>query len=54
MKFRAIAAVAAMCLFNAGCATVFDGTSQEITVNTNPSGADCVFYREGVQIGTVA
>ena len=36
-----------------GCATVFDGTSQEITVNTNPPGASCVFTRNGVNIGTI-
>ncbi len=38
-----IAAVIAV----AGCATVFEGTSQEITVNTNPAGASCVFERQG-------
>jgi hypothetical protein len=37
----------------AGCATVFEGTSQEITVNTNPSGASCIFTRQGVTIGTI-
>ncbi len=36
-----------------GCATVFDGTSQEITVNTNPAGASCVFTRNGTTIGTI-
>jgi hypothetical protein len=36
-----------------GCATVFDGTSQEITVNTNPPGATCVFTRNGTVIGTI-
>jgi hypothetical protein len=37
-----------------GCATIFDGTSQEITVNTNPAGASCVFTRNGTVIGTIA
>ena len=37
-----------------GCSTIIDGTSQQIAVNTNPSGADCGLYREGVRIGEVA
>ena len=36
-----------------GCVSVFEGTSQDISVNTNPSGATCVFEREGQSIGTV-
>ncbi len=40
-------------LLVSGCATIFDGTSQEITVNTNPSGAACIFTRKGVTIGTI-
>jgi hypothetical protein len=36
-----------------GCATVFEGTSQEITVNTNPPGATCVFTRNGTVVGTI-
>jgi hypothetical protein len=46
------------CLFAAsvglsGCATIFEGTSQEIKVVTNPDNASCVFEREGKPIGTV-
>ena len=37
----------------AGCASIVEGTSQNITVNTSPSGADCGFYREGMKIATV-
>jgi predicted small secreted protein len=36
-----------------GCATVFEGTSQEITVTTNPPDASCSFERQGSQIGTI-
>jgi hypothetical protein len=36
-----------------GCAAIFDGTSQEIMVNTSPSGATCTFAREGFPIATV-
>ena len=28
------------------CASVIDGTSEEITINTNPPGADCELVRE--------
>jgi hypothetical protein len=37
----------------AGCSSIIEGTSQEIVVNTNPSGADCALVREGVVIGRV-
>jgi hypothetical protein len=36
-----------------GCASIVEGTSQNITVNTSPSGADCGLYREGIKIATV-
>lgn len=36
---------AALCL--TGCVSVFEGTSQEITVVTNPPGAHCAFQRKG-------
>jgi hypothetical protein len=51
MMIRGAALAAAV--MAAGCATVFEGTSQEITVNTNPSGASCVFTRNGTTIGTI-
>ena len=38
----------------AGCSSILEGTSQEIVVNTNPSAADCGFYRNGAKIGEVA
>jgi uncharacterized protein YceK len=48
----AMAVVAGACSLS-GCASVIDGTSQEIQVVTNPSGAKCDFYREGVKVGSV-
>jgi hypothetical protein len=54
MKIQAIAAVAALGVALAGCATVFEGTSQEITVNTNPEGAVCAFDRQGLEVGRIA
>ena len=37
-----------------GCASVIEGTSQEILVNTNPAGANCTLEREGNVIARVA
>jgi hypothetical protein len=45
----ALAAVLAL----TGCATVFEGTMQEVTVNTNPAGASCTFEREGLVVGSI-
>ena len=37
-----------------GCASVIEGRSQQISVNTTPPGAECGFYREeGVRIASV-
>lgn len=54
MKLTAIVAVAALGAAVSGCATVFEGTSQEITVVTNPPGASCSFERQGMQVGAIA
>jgi hypothetical protein len=36
-----------------GCASIVEGTTQNIMVNTNPPGADCGFYRENLRIASV-
>lgn len=36
------------------CATLLEGTSQEILVSTNPAGASCTLEREGQTIATIA
>ena len=36
------------------CASIVEGTSQNILVNTNPPGAECGLYRKGLRIATVA
>jgi hypothetical protein len=51
MKNYLLVAGAACAL--AGCASVFEGTSQDIAINTNPSAASCVLEREGRAIGAV-
>lgn len=45
--------VAAVALFGSGCATLLEGTSQEILVSTNPPGAGCTLEREGQPIATI-
>jgi hypothetical protein len=53
MKFAGIAGVAAAGLMLSGCATVFDGTTQKIYVNSSPPGARCDFFRKGETIANV-
>ncbi len=36
-----------------GCASIFEGTTQQISVNTTPPGARCTFWRNGALIGDV-
>jgi hypothetical protein len=36
-----------------GCAAIFDGTSQQISVSTNPSEARCKFMRLGAPIAEI-
>ncbi|HEX3485746.1 MAG TPA: hypothetical protein VHT51_11840 [Micropepsaceae bacterium] len=54
MNMVRVAGLFALGVALSGCASVIEGTSQVITVNTNPSGADCSLNRmpEGV-IGRV-
>lgn len=54
MKLNIVVAVCATGFALSGCATVFEGTSQEISVVTNPPGAYCVFERQGMQVGTIS
>ena len=37
-----------------GCATIIEGTTQEITVVTDPPGAACALTREGELIGMIS
>ncbi len=54
MNYRSAAAAVAvggLCL--GGCATVTDGPTQTITVNTNPAGANCMLDRLNEDIAFV-
>lgn len=37
-----------------GCASIFEGTTQQISVNTAPAGARCTFWKNGALIGDIA
>jgi len=43
----------AACLLATGCASIIEGSTQEVLVNTNPSEAYCKFMREGMPAGEV-
>jgi hypothetical protein len=45
-------AVAGVALLG-GCSSIIEGSSQEISVNTTPPGANCTLNREGTPIGTI-
>lgn len=54
MKWKTSAAVAALSIALSGCVSVFEGTSQDISVVTNPGGARCAFKRDdGREMGTI-
>lgn len=53
MKVKSFSMLGLASIALTGCVSVFEGTSQDITVNSNPPGATCVFEREGQQIGTI-
>src|SRR5216684_7027220 len=54
MKLNIAVAVCATGFCLSGCATVFEGTTQEISIVTNPPGAYCVFERQGMQVGAIS
>ncbi len=41
-------------MFASACASIIEGSSQEIAVNTNPAGANCALNRQGITIGRVS
>ena len=47
-----LSTVASACL--AGCATIVEGTSQNIAVATSPPGSHCAFHRDGQTIATLS
>jgi hypothetical protein len=53
-QFRNALVLAASTVSLGACATIIEGTSQEILVSTNPAGASCALEREGQPLATVA
>jgi hypothetical protein len=54
MNRISVAGAALLLAATSGCASIIEGTSQTITLNTNPPGANCALVREGIVIGRVA
>jgi len=53
-KLGTAMAVALAASYLSGCVSVFEGTSQDISVVTNPTGAHCAFKRDdGKDMGSV-
>jgi hypothetical protein len=50
---RALAILAGLVLLS-GCASIFEGTTQQISVTTTPAGARCTFWRNGTLISDIA
>jgi hypothetical protein len=50
---RALATLAGLALLS-GCASIFEGTTQQISVTTTPAGARCTFWRSGTLISDIA
>lgn len=53
MKLAAYAVLAGLGIGLSGCISIIKGTSQNISVVTNPGGAMCVLERQGVEIARV-
>ena len=53
MRVLKAIAVLALAAGAAGCASVVSGTSQTLTLDTVPTGADCSLTRKGLVIGRV-
>lgn len=53
MRLVGVVSAVLLSMAAAGCASITEGTSQDIVVNTSPTGATCVFEREGEYLGTL-
>jgi hypothetical protein len=51
---RSGAIIMACSVLLGGCASIFEGTTQQISVNTTPAGARCTFWKNGALIGDIA
>jgi hypothetical protein len=53
VSFRRLFLVLVVIFTLSGCASILSGTTQTITLNTNPPGARCELVREGRVVGVV-
>jgi uncharacterized protein YceK len=52
-SWRSLILCIAIGLLASGCASIVKGTSQSVTVNTDPAGATCLLSRDGQQIAAI-
>ena len=50
---RARSILLACSVLMSGCASIFEGTTQQISVNTTPAGARCTFWKNGSLIADI-
>lgn len=53
MRVLAMATLAAIVTLCSGCATITKGSSQTVTVNTDPTGASCTLTRDASTLAVV-
>ena len=53
MAYLRASAILATCALLSGCASIFEGTTQQISVRTTPAGARCTFWRNGGLIADI-
>ena len=53
MKIQTCIVLAAVQLFCVGCATLTKGSTQTVTVNTDPPGGSCTLSREGKEVAVI-
>jgi hypothetical protein len=53
MKCRALLVVSIVAFNLSGCATILAGKTQNVSIQTNPPGANCTLTREGMPIGSI-
>ncbi|MEX0923350.1 MAG: hypothetical protein WDZ84_11285 [Rhodovibrionaceae bacterium] len=53
MNSLRLLATGLLCLSLNACSSITQGTTQDITVNSNPGAASCILTRQGSEIGRV-
>jgi uncharacterized protein YceK len=53
MRHLALFPALAVLVLTSGCASIISGTQQNVSVDSNPQGADCALVRDGQTIGNI-